>query len=215
MIETNMVGRAEDQLSVGSRVSWAAVFAGAILALAIYFLLMLLGNAVGLTIGERVDAANVQTGAIAWSLLTLCTAVFVGGVITSLFTVGENKVEAVIYGVLMWAVLIGLLIFLGGMGFRAGFHALTDIGRLSGKAATANSESVTRDGVLAKASETAKTAATPISREDMEKAATQISWIAFFGTWVSMMAAAAGAWMGAGPTFRVVVVRSSQPFTAP
>src|SRR5438105_317139 len=103
MTDTRTTPRLEDIASVGSRVSWSAIFAGAALALAIYFLLMVLGAAVGLTYTERIDP-GVHQGAIGWALVTLCVSVFLGGLISSQFTVGENKVEAVVGGILAWAV---------------------------------------------------------------------------------------------------------------
>src|SRR5919108_422939 len=81
--------RAEDVVSVGTRVSWAAIFAGAVLALAIYFLLAILGGAVGVSVSDRVDPSKLRTGALIWAIVTTCAALFVGGVVTSQFTVGE------------------------------------------------------------------------------------------------------------------------------
>ena len=126
--------RVEDIRSVGSRVSWAAIFAGGILAFAIYFLLMILGSAVGLTLKDRVNTGPLQTTAIVWTLLTFCVALFVGGIITSLFTVGENKVEAMVYGILMWALVTGSLIVLGGLGVRSGFNAMMGMAHSDGSA---------------------------------------------------------------------------------
>jgi hypothetical protein len=40
--------------------------------------------------------------------------------------------------------------------------------------------------------------------------ATRLSWLAFLGTWLSMFAAA-GALVGVGPTFRLVVVDAITP----
>ena len=45
------------------------------------------------------------------------------------------------------------------------------------------------------------------SQAEIKEAATRLTWYAFGGTLICMMAAAAGAWMGAGPTFRIVSVR--------
>ena len=46
-----------------STVSWPAILAGAVLALAICFLLAILGGAVGVSVKDRVDPNKLQTGA--------------------------------------------------------------------------------------------------------------------------------------------------------
>jgi hypothetical protein len=53
-------------------------------------------------------------------------------------------------------------------------------------------------------SETAPAPTVDVSRRELEEAATRTAWYAFFGAWVSMVAAAAGAYVGAGPRFRLV-----------
>lgn len=221
--------QAEDVMSVGTRVSWAAIFAGGILALAIHFLLSLLGTAVGVSVSDRVDPDKIRTGALIWVVVTTCAALFAGGMITSLFTVGENKVEAVIYGVLMWALLMAMLIGLGAMGLRAGFSAMVNIVHVAQNTSGMDLEAALvkagipkakinefRDSLTAGAKEGAKDAEAPRTNEAPQtaEAATEaaieatkkITWYTFGGAWISMLAAAAGAWVGAGPTFRVVRV---------
>src|ERR1700730_4283341 len=90
--------RPEDLVSVGSRISWGAIFAGAVLALGLYSLFSIVGGAVGLSISERVDQSPLKTATMAWALLTLLVAIFAGGAVTSQFTVGESKTEAMLYG---------------------------------------------------------------------------------------------------------------------
>jgi hypothetical protein len=193
--------------SVGTRMSWAAILAGGLLALGLYLMLLLLGSAVGLSLSDRVKPTNLKFVAIAWSVLTLCASLFVGGVVTSYFTVGENKVEAMIYGILMWAVMVCVLIVLGAVGMRYGFNAMAAIAH---RTSPDTWETLARDaGVPANqidawrskllTSENSET----IDVQAMEEAATRITWVAFLGMWVSMMAAAAGAWLGTGSTFRV------------
>jgi len=45
------------------------------------------------------------------------------------------------------------------------------------------------------------------NQQELGNAATRISWYAFAGTWLSMLAAAAGALVGAGPTFRIIAAQ--------
>jgi hypothetical protein len=213
MVETVTVAGAGKALSVGSRISWAAIFGGAVLALALYFMFLLLGSAVGLTISDRVRPASLKTAAIVWSLLTLCIALFVGGIVTSHFTVGESKTEAVVYGVLMWALLVGLMIVLGTLGIRAGFSAMMGMAHLS-RDASPNWENLARtagvpdeqiDAWRKSASHKTSPSTEPLNRAELEESVTRITWYTFLAMWVSMLAAGAGAWAGAGQTFRVTV----------
>jgi len=52
----------EDLAGVRSRVSWQAILAGAALALALYFLLTLLGAAIGLSIRDTADGRAIGVG---------------------------------------------------------------------------------------------------------------------------------------------------------
>ena len=144
-------------------------------------------------------------------------AVVPGGIITSLFTVGENKVEAMVYGVLMWALVMGVLIVMGGLGVRSGFNAMMGMAYYSHDSASAsNWEAKARDaGVPADQIDAWRRAAKapsvpePMDRKTIEEEVTRFTWYAFFGTWISMLAACGlELWRGAGPTFRVVVIQN-------
>jgi len=186
--------RVEDLASVGTRISWGAILAGVMIGLGIYFLLSTLGAAVGLSISDRVDPTKLEIGAVVWAFATTAVALFVGGVITTWFTAGENKTEAMVYGAVMWAVLVVALLHLGSTGVRTGFSAMT-----------ASAEHV----YVTPAPDTGDATQDAENRRVAVAAATRLSWYAFCGTWLSMFAAVAGALVGAGPTFRVVGVGSS------
>jgi hypothetical protein len=207
--------RAEDLFSVGSRISWGAILAGAFVALAIYFLLGVLGGAVGVSVSDRVTVSKLETGAIIWTIVAVSGALFAGGLVTTQFTVGENKVEAVLYGIIMWGFLVGMLLALGAAGMRGGFNAMV---RLTETPATVESwdaaarnagipadqvEELRRrnQGTLEK-----KSGQTEAEQQATTDALKRLSWFIFGGTWISMLAAALGAWVGAGPTFRLVTV---------
>jgi hypothetical protein len=113
-----------DVLSVKSRVSWAAIAAGAMIALAVYFLLTLLGLAVGLELAVRRNGYNLGMGAALWAIATLLFAMFAGGWATSRLAVGESRMEATLYGVILWGVLFVGMFWLFGQGVRVGFGAL-------------------------------------------------------------------------------------------
>ncbi len=113
-----------DVLSVKSRVSWAAIAAGAMIALAVYFLLTLLGLAVGLELAVRRNGYSLGIGAALWAIATLLFAMFAGGWATSRLAVGESRMEATLYGVILWGVLFVGMFWLFGQGVRVGFGAL-------------------------------------------------------------------------------------------
>ena len=59
----------EDVIPVRSRISWGAIVAGSVLALSLYFLLALLGGAVGLSISDKVNSQSLSNGAIVYVYL--------------------------------------------------------------------------------------------------------------------------------------------------
>jgi ABC-type transport system involved in multi-copper enzyme maturation permease subunit len=117
--------KATDLLAVKSRVSWGAIGAGAMVALAIYFFLTLLGLAIGLEVASRrAPGQEFAIGAAIYSVFTLLFSMFLGGWSTSRLAVGETKLEAVLYGVILWGVLFLGMFWLIGAGVRVGFGAL-------------------------------------------------------------------------------------------
>jgi hypothetical protein len=125
---------AVDLLAVRSRVSWGAIAAGAMVALTIYVVLTMLGVALGLEMALRGSGADLGAGAAIYSILVLLLAMFFGGWATSRLAVGESKLEAVLYGLILWGVLFLLLLWLLASGMRTGFGAL--FGAASGAYAT-------------------------------------------------------------------------------
>jgi hypothetical protein len=199
----------EDVMPVRSRISWGAIFAGATVALALYFLLTLLGGAVGLSVSGRVRAETLTTGAAVWAVLVTVVALFVGGYVVSQCSVGENKFESILYGIILWGVMFAVLLWLSASGVRAGFNAVLGMSHAT-QAADGDWESAAREAGVSQAkiddwrkdaSEAAK------DRDNQQKvadAATRVTWWAFLGTLVSMLAAVAGSYAGAGPRFRLV-----------
>ena len=116
-----------DLLSVRSRVSWPAIAAGAMIATAVYFVLTLFGVALGLEVAVRGANTHLGAGAAIAAILTLLLAMFLGGWATSRLAVGESKLEAVLYGVILWGVLFLGLIWLFSAGIRTGFGAMVGL----------------------------------------------------------------------------------------
>lgn len=127
--------RSSDLLAVRSRVSWPAVSAGAMVALTIYVVLMLLGMAVGIEVAVRGTDVNLGVGSGLYTVFALAVAMFFGGWATSRLAVGEDQLEAVLHALVLWGVLFIGLFWLVASGVRTGFSAL--MGVASGTYATA------------------------------------------------------------------------------
>src|SRR5438270_277621 len=101
----------QDLLPVRSRVSWGAILAGVMTSIALYFLLSVLGVAIGATVTYRNgDVADISLAAAIWAIITLMLSLFAGGCVASQCTVGETKGESVIYGVVLWGTMFSLLV---------------------------------------------------------------------------------------------------------
>ncbi len=230
---------AEDVASVRSRISWGAIVAGSVLALALYFLLTLLGGAIGFSIGDKTSAQSLGIAAAVWAIIVTAACLFAGGFVASQLTVGENKREAAAYGLLVWALVFAMLLWLMATGVKAGFNAMVGVattGAVVGDAAAKNTTQedwetgARRAGIpqtdIDAANQKLKNAPAqvkatiedPATKENAERklheagdAATRVTWYTFLGTLISMLAAAAGGYVGAGATFRLFAVPVRTP----
>ena len=102
---TDSAVRIEDVQGVRSRVSWSAIIGGAVIAIATYLVLTFFFAALGHVADRGRGAENaVGIGAIVAAVLTIVVSLFFGGWVTTQLTVGETRCEAMIYGLLTWAV---------------------------------------------------------------------------------------------------------------
>jgi hypothetical protein len=206
----------EDVIPVRSRVNWGAILGGSVLALAVYFLLTLLGSAIGLSIHNNVNGRNLAIGAVVWAIVVTVGCLFLGGFFASQLTTGENKREGVIYGLLVWGVVFASLIFLLARGAEMGFSAMMGIANSAGTVNNENWEDSARrmgysDADVQRARDAMRNAPgnardaanNPENRQAAEENATRAAWYTFLGTLLSMVAAAVGGLLGAGPTFRL------------
>jgi hypothetical protein len=206
----------EDVLPVKSRMSWGAVFAGAVIALAIYLALTLLATAVNLHIADNVRSHTLGLSAMLCAIFATLVALFVGGWVTSQLTVGENHQEAIIHGVVLWGVVFGALMWMGTAGLRSGFNAMVSMAYLGnnadGTVANPWEEAARRAGVpqdridewkrsMARTDEAARD---PEVQEANRRALARLTWLTLGGVVLSIAAAAAGALVGCGPTLRLV-----------
>jgi len=210
----------EDVLPLRSRVSWGAIFAGAVMALAVYLVFTLLGGAIGLSVSSETDSETLSTGAGVWAVVTTIIALFVGGWVTSQCTVGENKMEAVVHGIITWGIVLFMTVWFVTAGMSSGFSAMWGLASFTNETAAANNaswQSMARQAGVseatiaeweeeaAAASENMSQAANdPATREEARDYATAATWYTLLGTVLSMGAAIGGALVGAGPTFRLL-----------
>ena len=208
--------RVEDLLPLRSRVSWPAIFAGSVLALAVFFVLTLLGGAVGMTVYDNVSPNTLNTGAAVWAIASTIIALFVGGWLVSQATVGENKCEAAMHGIIMWGVVFAMLVGLSATGVRAGFNAMVGVASVMDRndgsmrqnwesyarqsGATEEQVNRMRDAGNNAGNKLNDVANDPAARDRVATAA----WWTLFGVLLSMASALAGALVGAGPTIRLL-----------
>jgi Kef-type K+ transport system membrane component KefB len=207
----------EDVAGVQSRVSWGAIFGGSVIALSVYLLLGLFFAGVGLSLNRAgVEAGNAAIVSIVAGVLSIVVALWCGGCVTSILTAGETRREAIIHGVLTWAVVTGFTLAMVGMGLRTGYNALLGAALVgqSTEAANRSWEQVARDnGIPQERIDQLKRdlnlqnaqaqANNPENRNEVSKGAMIATWSVFAGTLLSIGAAVLGGLSGMGPTFRL------------
>src|SRR5262245_19582772 len=102
--ERREFGVTPTELAAGHpRMSWGAIFAGAVSALGLWALLYVFGLAIGLsTIGENsVKPASVFTGI--WALITPLVALFVGGWVAGRGAGIVTRPVGGVHGLVVWA----------------------------------------------------------------------------------------------------------------
>lgn len=210
----------EDLVPIRSRVSWGAIFAGAVMAMAVYLVFTLLGGAIGLSVSNQASTETISTGAGVWAVVTTILALFVGGWVTSQCAVGENKMEAVVHGIITWGIVLFMTMWLVTVGMSTGFSAMWGVASFTSETAAAtngNWQAMARQAGVsqeqinqwqqeaAAAQEQASQAVSdPQNREQAREYAAAATWYTLLGTILSMAAAIGGSLLGAGPTFRLL-----------
>lgn len=102
------------------RISWGAVIAGFIFAIAFSWLMLLLGSAIGFSIADASDLGamndGLSLGTIFWMLLTTLIACFLGGLLAGRLAGKPDKVVGMFHGITVWSATTILLVVLGYMG---------------------------------------------------------------------------------------------------
>lgn len=207
-----------DVAGVRSRVSWGALLGGAVIALAAAMVFTFLFAAIGVSLRDTdLRGETIGIAGIVAAIATIAASLFLGGWVTSQLTAGETRQEAVIYGVLTWALVTAASMMMVGMGVRAGYFALmggTMVAQNSQTVQQRSWEDLARDAGVSQASidaaranldpARARAAANdPATRERAGQAAVAASWGALVALLVSIGAAIGGAVVGSGPQFRL------------
>ena len=213
----------EDLVGTGSRINWGPIVAGSVLALSLYFLLSLLGAATGLSVSDKFDSRNIGIGAAIYAIVVTALCLFIGGAVATQLAVGENKREAGIYGLLVWSLTFAMMLALVVGGVRAGFGAMVGVVTAGSNVAQAGGtqnapnpqadlENAARkagytDAQINDFKTTLKNPTAPsVTKEEALDTGTNVTWVAFAGTLISMLAAVGGGLFGAGPTLQLLAV---------
>jgi len=208
IFEERMAGepvRLHDVASVGSRVSWSALLAGAVVALTVYVALGTLGVAIGLSTAgsDNVDGDSLALGAAIWAALSLLVALFIGGFVTSRSTVGERKDESMIYGLLLWGTIFVAVVMLTAQGLNLGVGGMLQQVTAPGTAAALSSAPAQSGTVTTE--EAADLGAARDQTRDVR--ASTAAWWTFATLIASIIASIAGSLVGAGPQFTLEDLR--------
>ena len=204
----------QEVVPVRSRVSFGAVISGALVALAVYLLLSVLGVALGLSMSAHATNAQLGLGEAAWALASLLVALFCGGFIVSQCTVGETAGEAAVYGVVMWGLFFAAFLWMTAAGARIGLNTMMST---AGSATAAPAPTVLSDADLERAGfsrsviESNREHFNHLGQDvgaQMRTAAEQpqavpAAWWTFAGVLFSMLAAMIGAVCGSGPRVEI------------
>lgn len=196
-----------DLVGVGSRVSWGAVLAGVVVAVTVYLTLSFLALAIGLSTMDRVSDRAFNITAAALSAIILLVSMFMGGLIASRVTAGENYTEGAAYGVLVWGTTF-LVLAAGGLSFASsGLRALgptaaaPDTQRLRQELGL-TPQQVERVDAMARDARTTPEAET-------------LAWWTFAGVAFSLLSAIGGGVAGAGPELYLRRGREPGPVLVP
>lgn len=109
-------------LTAVTRISWGAIFAGAIIAVVMQFLLNLLGLGVGLTTfeftGNDDSAGGFGMAQGIWTIISALIALFAGGWVAAHLAGMPRRTDGILHGAVTWALttLLTLYILTTGVG---------------------------------------------------------------------------------------------------
>ncbi len=104
-------------LRPAKRISWGAIFAGVVLAIAVQLVLGILGTGIGLTLVDPVDgttpgAAGFGIGAGIYWLVTTVIALGAGGYVAARGAGVHDRFDGLLHGLVVWGVTLILTLYL-------------------------------------------------------------------------------------------------------
>lgn len=127
-----------------SRISWGAIFAGTLTALAVVTMLNLLGLGIGLTTIDPMTESDplngLGTGALIWFGLSNLVALFVGGLIAGRMCGLPSNADGGLHGFLSWSLFTMVTLFLVTSSIGMAINGMT--GAISGLFGDSDSKKV-------------------------------------------------------------------------
>jgi hypothetical protein len=118
----------EETMAAGRpRLSWSAVFGGAVVALGLWLLLYSFGLAVGLTALDPSDPSSLKPSGIftgVWSLIAPLIALFLGGLVAGRVSGVPGAGDGAVHGLAMWGLTTLIGASLAMMALAAAFSSL-------------------------------------------------------------------------------------------
>lgn len=179
------------------RLSWGAVFAGLVVALALQAVLMLLGTAIGLTAMDDGAGRGLGIGAGIWLILSVLVSLYVGGLVTGRLAGVLTRGDGALHGILMWGLSTILALYLVASGVSSLLGGAVHFAS-SGAAATAGT--VAQGGRAAQRMDSAARSMMDTIQQSAgevvgsaREGAARGAWFALLGLALSAGAAALGA----------------------
>lgn len=221
MADTTHV-QTRDVLPVFSRISWGALLAGLFVTLAVFVLLSTLGAAIGISTADQFNDENIAIGAGVWAIATMLIAFFCGGCVTSRFTAGETRGEAVMYGTVLWGAAFAMILWATGSALQSGTSMILGSANIAANSTgnlnnmPSNWETAAQRANISQAEIDRLRAELP-TRAEVQNVSAQAAWWTFGGVVLSLAAAIGGAVVSAGPTplFGGMIVGHREVRTAP
>jgi hypothetical protein len=202
------------------RIRWGPVLAGLFVALSTLAVLSVLGIAVAGTAYDPGDRArNFGIGAGIWGGISMLIAFCIGGWIAARSAAVRGGGNALLNGMMVWAVAIPLLLYMvagtamrtaataAQVGAQAAMNQNSNQANSAGEAVTASARVSPQDSVSQStpsardASDRVAAAATPERQEQAARTTARTAWGTLVSLLLALAASAAGGYLGARRTF--------------
>jgi hypothetical protein len=140
-IRTAGVVESRSASHIHRRVSWAAIFGGVIMIVAVQLLLSLLGAGIGLgtvntNAGTTPEATSLGIGAAVWWIVTTLVSLAFGGFVAAWLAGIEERWDGILHGLIAWGIATLLTVYLltsaAGSIIGGGFSALGSVASAAG-----------------------------------------------------------------------------------